>query len=36
MAFLLEFDAKHNVLRVTVDGIVTDASVPEFYDAIAV
>jgi hypothetical protein len=34
MGFVLEYDSSHDVLRVTVDGIVTDASVPEFYDAV--
>jgi len=35
MGLVLEFDAKHAILRVTVNGVVTDASVPEFYNAVA-
>jgi len=34
MGFVLEYDSSHNILRVTVDGTVTDASVPEFYNAV--
>jgi hypothetical protein len=35
MGFSLEFDAKHNVLRVTLEGIATDSTFPEAYAAVS-
>jgi hypothetical protein len=35
MGFILEYDAKHNVLRVTLDGLLTDAILAEGYAATA-
>jgi hypothetical protein len=35
VAFVLDFDAKHNILRVTLEGHVTDAILVEAYAAMA-